>query len=622
MPVIADKQEETSILRMRHSLSHVMAQAVQKLWPGTLLGFGPPIDDGFYYDFIFPSPISDADLPKIEAEMKRIIKAKQPFVRETLDVDAALERLREMNEPHKLEYAKELIEKQGLKTLTFYSNGPFVDMCEGPHVDNTGDLPYKGFKLHSLAGAYWRGDERNVMMTRIYAYAYPTAAELRGRIMAVEQAKKRDHRKLGKDLEIFVIDDEVGPGLPLWLPNGAAIRHELEKLAHEIEFQEGYQLVATPHLTKGSLYVTSGHIPLYLDSMFPPMTLHEDEAGSKGEGDGANAGDDHSNDYSKQYYLKPMNCPHHHKIFAARPRSYRELPMRLAEYGSVYRYEKAGSLQGLTRVRGMTMNDAHIYVSEEGLKDEFKAVMELHRRYYKMFDFDDYYLRLSLWDPDDPKRKSKYVDDPENWARTEKLVQDALEELGLDYKLVKGEAAFYGPKVDFQFRTVIEREFTVSTNQVDFAVPPRFGLHYRDKDGSEKTPYCIHRAPLSTHERFIAFLIEHYGGAFPTWLAPVQVLMIPISDRSNAYIGRIGGLLRQRLVRAEADGRDATTGKKIREGITRKIPILLIIGDKEVEAGTVTVRRYGIEKQITMPLETFLSMLDDEIRERRHVKDW
>lgn len=611
MPILEDTSKDHPLYRMRHSLSHVMAQAIQKLYPGTLLGFGPPIDDGFYYDFIFPDgvAISDKALPKVEKTMRKIIREHQSFEREDLAAADALERIRGMHEPHKLEYARELIEKHGHESLSFYTNGPFVDMCEGPHVDNTEQLPLDGFKLRSVAGAYWRGDERNVMMSRIYAYAYPTKKELRARIAAVEQAQHREHRKLGQELSLFAIRDEVGRGLPLWLPNGAAIRQELEKLAHEMEFKAGYKRVATPHITKAQLFRTSGHLPLYEDGMYPPMRMHEEaEAGGDGAGE------------PEKYYLKPMNCPHHHMVFASEKRSYRELPLRLTEYGSVYRFEPLGALQGLARVRGMTMNDAHIYVTRDQLKDEFKKVMELHRQYYELFEFDDYFLRLSLWDPEDPKRKNKYFDDPESWAATEKLVQEALEELGLYYKVSKGEAAFYGPKVDFQFNSVIEKEYTVSTNQVDFAVPTRFGLTYIDRDGTEKTPYCIHRAPLGTHERFIAFLIEHYGGAFPTWLAPVQVKVIPVSEKHLDYARKIEDTLRQELVRAEVDASDATMGKKIRTGTTRKIPILLIVGAREEEAGQVTVRRYKIKQQESMSLEGFLAELRTEIAERKHIK--
>jgi threonyl-tRNA synthetase len=524
MPVIQELSRDSMLYRIRHSFAHVLAQAVQSIQPKTRLGFGPPIDDGFYYDFILEQPLALEDLPRIEEIMRKIIRENQTFHRDDLPADSALERIRGMQEPHKLEYAKELIDKNGETSLRFFTNGPFLDMCEGPHVDSTGQLPKDAFKLHSIAGAYWRGDERNVMMTRIYGYAFETSAELQKRVADVELAKKRDHRKLAKEMQIYVIDDRVGAGLALWLPNGTVIRTELEKLAQEMEFKAGYQRVATPHITKKEVYETSGHIPLYTKSMYPPMTLEEEREHG-----------DHHHIETEQYYMKPMNCPHHHILFGSLPRSYRDLPLRLAEYGTVYRYEKSGQLHGLARVRGMTMNDAHLYVTPEQLKAEFQGVMKLHFDYYKLFEFENFFLRLSLWDPNDPKRTSKYVDNPEGWAFTEKLAQDALEEMGLYYKLAPGEAAFYGPKVDVQFNSVLEKEFTVSTNQIDFAAPTRFDLKYVDRDGQEKRPYVIHRAPLGTHERFVAFLLEHYGGAFPTWLAPVQVAVVPVSEKTIQY---------------------------------------------------------------------------------------
>ncbi len=615
MPIIEEPSRSDPLYKVRHSLAHVMAQAVKRLYPGTLLGFGPPIDDGFYYDFLFAEgvTVADEDLKRIEKEMRKIIDEKQLFEREDLDADAAIARIEAMGEPHKLEYARELLRDHD--SLSFYTNGPFVDMCEGPHVESTLELPKDGFKLSSLAGAYWRGDERNVMLSRIYAYAFPDKKQLKARIRAVEEAKRRDHRKLGRELGIFTISDDVGRGLPLWLPNGAILRHELEKVAREFEFRYGYVPVATPHITKEKLYWTSGHLPLYEKVMYPPMRMLEDaEAGGSmaeaAEGEG------------EKYYLKPMNCPHHHMIFQAQLRSYRDLPLRLSEYGTVYRYERSGQLQGLTRVRGMAMNDAHLYVTREQMLEELKGVMELHREYYELFDLDTYYLRLSLWDPDDPKRGDKYIDQPEDWEFSQKIVQQALEELDLWYKVAPGEAAFYGPKIDVQFKTVLGREFTVSTNQLDFAVPGRFGLTYVDRDGHDKVPYCIHRAPLGTHERFIGFLIEHYGGAFPTWLAPVQVVLIPISDDQVPYAREVQAKLRARMVRAEVDDTDASMGKKVRTNVIRKVPILLIAGGREAESGTVTVRRYGIQEQKSMSLDVFIEMLDEEIRLRTHMKDW
>ncbi len=610
------KNRESQIYKTRHSLSHILAQAVQKIRPGTKLGFGPPIDNGFYYDFILPEPISEDDFPELEKLIKDIIKEGQKFTREDLPAKDAISRLQKMQEPHKIEYAKELIEKNNLSSLSFYTNGPFVDMCEGPHMSNTGDIPLDCFKLDSIAGAYWRGDERNVMMSRIYTLAFLKRKDLEDYITKREIALQRDHRKLGKELEIFIIDDEVGKGLPLWLPNGTVIRQELEKLAHELEFKAGYKRVATPHITKDNLYRTSGHLPYYQDSMYPPMVLTEDVASESSKDEGT-AG---SRSRQELYYLKPMNCPHHHKIYASKKRSYRELPLRLAEYGAVYRYEKGGELQGLARVRGMTMNDAHIYCTKEQVKEEFKAVMALHKQIYDLFEFSDYYMRLSLGDRED--QKGKYVDNPEAWIYTEKLTKEAMDELEIPYEIAIGEAAFYGPKVDIQFHTVIEREFTVSTNQLDFAIPPRFNLSYVDRDDTEQTPFVIHRAPLGTHERFIALLIEHYGGAFPTWLAPVQIRILPLSIKFLEYSKRLDNELRNLMIRSEVDESDETLSKKIRVGSINKIPILLIIGEKEQSDESVTVRRYGIKEQRTFKFRQFIDDVVGEINSRRHTKEW
>lgn len=602
-------EPDSFLYKMRHSLAHVLAQAVQRYRPGTKLGFGPPIENGFYYDFLLPEPISADDLPHIELLMRDIIKQKQEFTLEELSKEKALQRIETMGEPHKLEYARELLEKEGMKNLTFYCNGPFMDMCEGPHVDNTIQLPAQAFTLHSIASAYWRGDERNQMMTRIYAYAFPSLKELKAYKAMREEALKNDHRRLGSEFDIYVVDDEIGKGLPLWLPNGTVLRQELEKLAHELEFHGGYQFVATPHISKEKLYFTSGHLPYYQDDMYPVMEV----ADTAEE-------DDHAEEVLERFYLKPMNCPHHHKIFAARPRSYRDLPLRLSEYGSVYRFERSGALQGLTRVRGMTMNDAHIYCSPDQAKTEFISVMRLHKTIYDIFGFENYYMRVSLRDPADPR--GKYVDNPRAWDYSERLIQEAMAESGLDYEVVTGEAAFYGPKVDIQFQTVTDREFTLSTNQLDFAVPERFGLKYVGSDGEMHTPLVIHRAPLGTHERFIAFLIEHYGGAFPTWLAPVQVRVIPVSEKFLPYAIKLQQHLRGNMVRAEVDDSNETFNKKVRTNTVTRAPILLIVGEREENEGTVTVRRYKIKQQKSMGLDSFSNMLKDEIKQRTHVTNW
>lgn len=600
------QDSSSQLYRIRHSLAHVLAQAVVELRPGTTLGFGPPIDDGFYYDFILSEPLTEEDFPAIEKKMKFIIKQRQAFDSEDLPYDAAMARLDEMGEPYKREYAEDLFSKHGIENLTFYSNGPFLDMCEGPHVEHTGQLPKGAFKLRSVAGAYWRGDSDNRMMTRIYAWAFETREELDGHVKAYRQALARDHKKLGRELDLYVIDEAVGKGLPLWLPAGTVIRDELESLMKELEFRGGYQRVSTPHLTRAELYYQSGHLPYYADHMYPMMELKE----------ARDTDDGRVEEVKETYALKPMNCPHHHRIYAARPRSYRDLPLRLAEYGQVYRFEDSGALSGLLRVRGMGMNDAHIYCTEEQITAEFLAVMDLHREVYEILGLDGYYMRFSTWDPDDPKGKEKYVGNPEAWERTQDLVRDAMVSSGLPFTEVKGEAAFYGPKIDVQFRTVTGREETASTNQLDFAVPERMGLTYVGADNAEHHPYVIHRAPLGTHERFVAFLIEHYGGAFPTWLAPVQVRVLTVSERFDDYAQGIVDRLRGVMVRAEVDPSSETLGKKIRSGVTRKIPNLLVVGEKEQEDGTVTLRRYGIQEQETLPIAAFEARLLEAIRLR------
>ena len=594
--------EPDQLHRIRHSLAHVLAQAVLQLRPGSTLGFGPPIADGFYYDFILTAPITDADFPELEQRMRRILKKGQRFYREDLPVGPALERLEEMQEPYKREYAAELVEKQDLDELSFFRNGPFLDMCEGPHVDTTRDIPRDAFQLRNVAGAYWRGDSNNVMMTRIYAWAFASKDELDAAVAAYELAQERDHKRLGRELDLFAFDDDVGRGLPLWLPNGTVIRDELEKFAVELEFRAGYQRVATPHIAKSDLFDQTGHLAHYKESMYPPMEVLEESPSGEA--------------VRESYMLRPMNCPHHHKIFASRLRSYRELPLRLAEYGQCYRWEASGAVSGLARVRGLCMNDAHIYCTEAQVKDVFREVIAQCDEAYRVLGLDDYTLRLSRWDAADPKGREKYVDAPEDWQRTEAMLAELLAEMALDYEDAPGEAAFYGPKLDMQFRTVTGREETLSTVQLDFAVPPRLGLAYIGADGAEHTPYCVHRAPFSTHERFVAILTEHFGGAFPTWLAPVQVQVITVSDQFNAYAEDIVRRLRAKFVRAELASTSETVSKKIRDGTTRKIPQLLIVGAREAAHATVTLRRYGVREQTTMPLAEFEAALARTIATR------
>ena len=596
-PLQKSSTESEALHAMRHSLAHVLAQAVVKLWPETKITIGPPIDYGCYYDFLFKEPISDADFPLIEKEMKKIIHQGQTFRAETLGVLDAKKFWKSCNQPFKVELIEDLEKNEGVKTVTHYANiGPkgeetFVDLCRGGHVESLKEIPVDGFKILSLAGAYWRGDEKREQLTRIYVAAFPTKAELEAHLSMLEEAKRRDHRKLGKELEIFTFSEEVGPGLPLWLPNGTVICEELEKLVKEKEGAAGYKRVATPHITKGKLYETSGHLPYYADSMFPPMDV-----------DG------------ESYYVKPMNCPHHHMIYASRPRSYRELPLRLAEYGHCYRFEDSGALFGLMRVRSLTMNDAHIYCTEAQVKEEFLAVMRLHKEYYDLLGITEYFMRLSLHDK--AGLGKKYVNEPLLWEQTEKIVREAMEESGIPYEEGENEGAFYGPKVDFQIKSAIGREFSASTNQLDFAVPPRFGLSYTDASGEKKTPLCIHRAPLGTHERFVGFLLEHFGGLFPLWLAPVQVGIIPVAPAHEPYGRKVQKTLEEEGIRVISFDASETLGKRIREGESRKIPYLVVLGEKEVTDTSVALRNVQTKKQVSVPLSEFLGSITTDVRMR------
>jgi len=586
----AQEKGDDPLYRRRHSLAHVLAQAVQRLFPGTHLGFGPPVEHGFYYDFQFSEPFDPEALPQVEAEMRRILAENQPFECRQVPPGQAVQELEAAGEALKAEYVRELAERG--QEISFYQNGAFTDLCAGPHVEKSSQIPSDCFALDAVAGAYWRGDQSREMLTRIYGLAFSDKKELKAFLQQREEAKKYDHRKLGKELELFMISEQVGAGLPLWLPNGTVLRDELEKLAREWEQRQGYQRVATPHLTNEQLFYTSGHLPYYKEGMFPPMALEE----------------------GQNYYLKPMNCPFHHLVFGHRPRSYRELPLRLAEYGQVYRYEPSGTLAGLLRVRGMCMNDAHIYCTPEQLEDEFRAVLDLHRHYYDMFRISRYWMRLSLHDPEN---KKKYVDNPQAWRQSEEAIRRVMDGMGIDYEEAPGEAAFYGPKVDFQIRNVVGREETASTNQLDFAVPERFNLTYIGADGEMHTPYCIHRAPLGTHERFLAFLMEHFKGAFPTWMAPTQVRVIPVHvENFGEYAERLAGELRQDLFRAEADLGPDSLNKKIRQASTSKIPNVLVVGGQEQETGSVTWRRFGVSEQRGLPFAEFRSILARMRQER------
>lgn len=566
-----------------------MAQAVLEQRPDTKMGFGPATEEGFYYDFLFSSPLSNEDLPVIEARMREIVREAQPFERTELPVEDAVRRLEEMGQALKVEYCRELGEA-GHATVSFYRSGSFVDMCEGPHVERTSLIPEDCFALDSIAGAYWRGDESRPMLTRIYGLAFESKDELEGFRARRELARQRDHRKLGKELDIFHISEQVGQGLALWLPNGAILIDELERLAKEMEFRDGYVPVRTPHITKSRLYLTSGHLPYYKESMYPPMQLSGEE----------------------DYYLKPMNCPHHHIIYASRPRSYRDLPLRLAEYGAVYRYEQSGELAGLLRVRGMWMNDAHLYCTPDQVKAEFIKVLELHRYYYGLFRITDFWVRLSLGDPN----SRKFAGTLDSWRTTEDMAREALTDAGFPFEEVRGEAAFYGPKVDHQMSNVVGREETASTTQLDLVMPERFGLTFTGPDGQEHRPIIIHRAPLGTHERFVAFLLEHLGGLFPTWLSPEQVRVLPISEGQREYAVRVVDTLRGKLFRAALDASSESLNKRIREAEVHKIPNMLVLGKREEADGTVTWRRKGHRRQVTLPLDRFVAALD-EMRAKR-----
>jgi threonyl-tRNA synthetase len=570
-----------------HSTAHLMAQAVKRLFPKTKVTIGPYLDNRFYYDFDVETPFTEEDLLSIETEMSKIASENLTISHQAISRKEAVKLFQSMDEPYKVEIIEAIDESE---TLKIYTQGDFTDLCRGPHIANTNQIQH--FKLLSSSAAYWRGDENNQTLQRVYGTSFADKKDLKAYLNMLEEQKKRDHRKIGKEMDLFFYDDEVGPGLPLWTPKGSVIIEELESLAKEKESLAGYDRVRTPHLTKGDLYEKSGHLDHYVSSMYPAMDV-----------DGMN------------YYIKPMNCPHHHKIFASTPKSYRDLPLRLAEYGTCYRYEKSGELFGLMRVRSMQMNDGHIYCTEEQFKDEFLAVCNMYLEYFKIFGIEKYQMRLSLHDP--KELGNKFIDNAELWIKTENDVRNALQDAKLNFVESVGDAAFYGPKIDVQVWSAIGREFTLATNQVDFAVPERFALHYTDMNGEAKTPLCIHRAPLGTHERFIGFLIEHFGGNFPLWLAPQQVAVLPVSDKYNDYAESIIKELKDNKIRVKSDLRSEKIGSKIRDAELEKINIMLIIGEKEAENQSVTVRRRFIKEQQTISVKTFIKDVKDEIKERR-----
>lgn len=570
-----------------HSSAHLMAEAVESMFPGVKFWVGPPVDNGFYYDMDLGNrKISEADLEVLEKKMNELAKQNNAFARKEISKADALKYFTDKGDEYKLDLLQNLTDGE----ITFYTQGNFTDLCRGPHIPNTGFI--KAIKLTNIAGAYWKGDEKNKQLTRLYGVTFPSQKQLDEYLVLVEEAKKRDHRKLGKELGIFTMDDDVGQGLIMWMPNGTVIIEELEKLAKETEQAAGYKRVVTPHIAKESMYLTSGHLPYYADSMYPPMEM-----------DG------------EKYYLKSMNCPHHHKIYAAEPKSYRDLPYRVAEYGTVYRYEQSGELFGLMRVRCLHMNDAHIYCTKEQFNDEFRAVNDMYLKYFKIFGVDKYVMRLSLHSPE--KLGIKYVNEPELWKQTEEMVRNVLIESNIPYVEVQDEAAFYGPKIDVQIYSVIGREFTLATNQVDFSQGRSFKLQYTTQDNKTETPLIIHRAPLGTHERFIGFLLEHYAGKLPLWLAPVQVKLLPISDKFVGYAQTVLDKLKKADIRAELDDRSEKIGKKIRDTELMKVPYMFVVGEKEVNEEKVAVRRQGKGDLGAKPVDEIISELVAEIKERK-----
>ena len=566
-----------------HSSAHLMAEALEIIYPGVKFGIGPPVDNGFYYDIdLGGQVISPEDFKKIEDKMLELARKGNKYIREEVSKEKAIHYFKEKGDEYKLDLLNDLTDG----TITFYTQGNFTDLCRGPHIPDTGFI--KAVKLMNIAGAYWRGDESKKQLTRIYGITFPKKSQLDEYLVMIEEVKKRDHRKIGKEMEIFTFDDDVGPGLPLWLPNGAVMIEQLEKLAKYTEQRAGYKRVRTPHIAKETMYITSGHLPYYQDSMFPPMIF-----------DG------------EKYYLKPMNCPHHHKIFKELNLSYRDLPLRLAEYGTCYRYEQSGELFGLMRVRCLQMNDAHIYCTRDQFADEFRAVNEMYLNYFKIFNIEKYIMRFSTHTAE--KLGKKYVDNPELWKQTEDMVRQVLIDSKIPYIEVADEAAFYGPKIDVQVWSAIGREFTLATNQVDFAVPARFGLTYRSSKNEMETPICIHRAPLGTHERFIGFLIEHYAGDFPIWLTPTQVNILPISEKYNDYSKKVLELLINSDIRGLVDSRDEKIGKKIRDSELKKVPFMLIIGEKEFNENKVSVRRHGEGDLGSNTLTEFIQLVNNEI---------
>ncbi|HEX3808367.1 MAG TPA: threonine--tRNA ligase [Rhizomicrobium sp.] len=595
---IITKKDVEALELIRHDAAHILAMAVQELFPGTQVTIGPAIEDGFYYDFARDTPFTLEDLPKIEAKMHEIVKRDLPTRREVWPRDKAVAHFKGMGEDYKAELISSI---PAGEDVSIYWHGDWHDLCRGPHFAGTGKIG-DAFKLTKIAGAYWRGDSNNAQLQRIYGTAWRDQKELDAYLLKLEEQEKRDHRRLGKELELFTFSPDVGAGLPLWMPNGMVIRQELEFLALQEERKDGYKRVATPHIAKEALYYRSRHLPYYNEGMYSPLDI-----------DGEN------------YYLRPMNCPHHHLIYGATRHSYRELPLRIAEYGQDYRYEASGGLSGLMRVRGFCMNDAHIYCRYDQAKDEFIRVMRLHARYYDLMGIKEYYMRLSL---PDLNKLDKYVDQPEKWLAALKIIREAMAESGYHAVDGEGEAAFYGPKIDFMIKSAIGTEYTISTNQLDFLATETFGLNYIGEDGAEHPVYVIHRAPLGTHERFTAFLIEHYAGAFPTWLAPIQARIIPISEKANDYAHKVREALFNEPVvngtaglRVDIDETNERMQKKIRDAQLQKIPYMLVVGEREAAEGKVAVRLRSGKDLGAMPLENVIARIKKEAESRQDVAE-
>ena len=565
---------------LRHSTAHVMAAAVLDLFPGTVIGIGPATDEGFYYDFGFTERLLPEQLPKIEARMREIVKAATPFVKEEVPRAEAVALFERLHQPLKVELIEEKVTEPNAR---LYRTGDFVDLCLGPHVPNAGKLG--AFRLLSIAGAYWKGSEKNQQLTRIYGTAFPTEAELDAHLKMLEEAAKRDHRKLGKELDLFLIDEMVGRGLPLLTPKGAAIRHQMEEFILRLERRQGYEHVKTPDIARLELYKLSGHLDRYHDSMYAPSEM-EDE----------------------KWQLRPMNCPHHIRLFQRKPYSFRDLPVRIAELGTVYRYEKSGEVSGLIRVRSFTINDAHIFCRPDQLNVEFERVIQLILQVYRAFGITDFYFRLSLRD----EVSNKWMGDPAIWQRAQDAAREALRASGHPFVEAPGEAAFYGPKLDVQIKDAIGREFSLSTNQIDFLLPERFGLEYVTSEQTMERPVMLHRAPIGSMERFMAYLIEHYAGAFPVWLAPVQLVFIPIADRHLEAVDKLAERFREKDLRVEVDGKAERMQAKIRNAQLQKVPYMAVVGDKELEAGTLNIRRREGGDQVSLSVDQFLAQLEDE----------